>query len=72
MDANNASFRVSRDDYSIQRSGKVGAPGLVDFIPAVAYHLCLNLLVAFSQIPTSIISGPSHINLTALELWAYL
>ena len=24
-------------------------PGLVNFVPAVAYHFCLNLLAAFSQ-----------------------
>ena len=28
----------------IQRSAKVDAPGLVNFIPAVAYHFCLNCL----------------------------
>ena len=33
----------------IQRSAKVGAPGLVNFITAVAYQLCLNLPAAFMQ-----------------------
>ena len=34
---------------SVQRSAKVGAPGLVNFIAVVAYHFCLNLPAA-SQI----------------------
>ena len=33
--------------------------GLVKFVPAVAYHFCLNLPATFSQPRTSIISGPS-------------
>ena len=33
--------------------------GLVKFVPAVAYHFCLNLLATFSQPRKSIISGPS-------------
>ena len=33
----------------IQRSAKVDAPGLVNFIPAVAYHFCLNLPAAFTK-----------------------
>ena len=32
--------------------------GLVKFIPALAYHFCLNLLVTFSQPCKSITSGP--------------
>ena len=34
---------------SVQRSAKVGAPGLVNFIPAVAYHFCPRLPAAFTQ-----------------------
>ena len=34
---------------NVQRSAKVGAPGLVNLIPALAYHFCLNLPAAFTQ-----------------------
>ena len=33
----------------VQRSAKVGAPGLVNFITAVAYHFCPSLPAAFTQ-----------------------
>ena len=33
----------------VQRSAEVGAPGLVNFITAVAYHFCLSLAAAFTQ-----------------------
>ena len=33
----------------VQRLAKVCAPGLVNSIPAVAYHFCLNLTAAFTQ-----------------------
>ena len=33
----------------VQRLAKVGAPGLVNSIPAVAYHLCPNLPAAFTR-----------------------
>ena len=36
--------------------------GLEKFVPAVAYHSCLNLPETFSQPRTSIISGPSMFN----------
>ena len=32
---------------------KVDAPGLVNFVPAVSYHFCLNLPAAFTQPGTS-------------------
>ena len=35
-------------DY-VQRSAKVGAPGLVNFITAVAYYFCPSSLAAFTQ-----------------------
>ena len=34
----------------VQRSAKVGAPGLVNFITAVAYHFCPCLPAAFTQL----------------------
>ena len=39
----------------VQRSDKVGAPGLVNFISAVANHFCPSLPAAFTQpgAPTS-------------------
>ena len=33
----------------MQRLAEVGAPGLVNFITAVAYHFCPSLPTAFSQ-----------------------
>ena len=33
----------------LQRSANVGAPGLVNFITAVAYHFCPSLPAAFTQ-----------------------
>ena len=33
--------------------------GFVTFVPAVAYHFCLNLPATFSQLPTNIIFQPS-------------
>ena len=33
----------------VQRLAKVCAPGLVNSIPAVAYHFCLNLPAAFTK-----------------------
>ena len=41
--------RDNRQREGIQRSAKVDVPGLVNFIPAVAYHSCLNLPAAFTQ-----------------------
>ena len=35
--------------FLIQRSAKVGAPGLVNFITAVAYHICPSLPAIFTQ-----------------------
>ena len=35
--------------------------GLVNLVPAVAYHFYLNLPATFSQPRTSIISGPSRV-----------
>ena len=35
--------------HPVQRSAKVGAPGLVNFITAVAYHFCPSLPAAFTQ-----------------------
>ena len=42
-------------EYDVQRSAKVGAPSLVKFVPAVAYHFCLNLPAAFTQPGASIL-----------------
>ena len=35
--------------HAVQRSSKVGAPGLVSLITAVAYHFCLSLPAVFTQ-----------------------
>ena len=35
------------------RSAKIDASGLVNFVPAIAYHYCLDLPAAFTQPGTS-------------------
>ena len=40
---------VSVPFLSLQGWAKVSFPGLLNFVPAVAYHFCLNLPAAFSQ-----------------------
>ena len=40
---------LSLSELLLQRSAKVDAPSLVNLIPAVAYHSCLNLPAAFTQ-----------------------
>ena len=34
---------------TVQKTLIVNAPGLMNFVPAVAYHICLNLPAAFTQ-----------------------
>ena len=40
---------LQKREYGVQRWAKVGAPGLVNLITAVAYLFCLNLPAEFSQ-----------------------
>ena len=40
---------------------KILIRGLVKFVPAVAYHYCLNLPATFPQPQTQVFPGPSHI-----------
>ena len=42
----------------IQGSPKECLPGLVNFVPAVAYHFCLSLLAAFTQPGTNLLADP--------------
>ena len=42
----------------LQGSTKRPFPGVVNFVPAVAYHFCLNLPAAFSQPGNSLILEP--------------
>ena len=42
----------------VQISAKVGAPGLVNFITAVAYHICPSLPAAFTQPGVHLIAEP--------------
>ena len=51
--------RVREVLFILQRSAKVNAPGLVNFIPAVAYHICLNLPAAFTQPVDHLLAEPS-------------
>ena len=43
---------------SIQGSAKSKAPCLVNFVPAVAYHICLSLPAALSQPGRSLLADP--------------
>ena len=45
----------------VQRWAKFPFPGLVNFVPAVAYHLCLKLPAKFSK-PGNDISAQSYMN----------
>ena len=40
---------ISTGGKQVQRSAKVDAPGLANFVPALAYCFCLNLPAAFTQ-----------------------
>ena len=42
----------------VQGSAKKLWPGLVNFVPAVAYNLCLNLPAAFMQPGQSLLADP--------------
>ena len=43
---------------SVQGSAKSQAPGLVNFVPAVAYRICLSLPAALSQPGRSLLADP--------------
>ena len=42
----------------LQGSAKRRSPGLVHFVPAVAYHFCLNLPAAFTQPGARLLAKP--------------
>ena len=42
----------------VQRWAKVGAPGLVNIITAVAYHICPSLPATFTQPGASTLAEP--------------
>ena len=42
----------------VQGTSKRPFPGLVNFVPAVAYHFCLNLPAAFSQPGNGLLEVP--------------
>ena len=44
--------------WYVQGSAKRPFPGLVNFVPAVAYHFCLNLPAAFSQPGNGLLADP--------------
>ena len=44
--------------FSVQSSAKRWTPGLVNFVPAVAYHFCLALPEAFTQPGTRLLADP--------------
>ena len=54
--------------YPLQGSAKVGASGLVNFITAVAHHLCPSLSVAFTQPGALTLAG--HLCRTQLRVQA--
>ena len=43
------SMHCSKHGVKVHTSAEVGVPGLVNFITAVAYHLCPSLSAAFTQ-----------------------
>ena len=51
---------------TVQRSAKVCAPGLVNFIPAVGYHFCLNLTAGFMQPGASTLADLCNCNVANL------
>ena len=53
---------------SIQGSANPRAPGLVNFVPAVAYHFCLNLPKKFSQPGVRGLADPVIPGLTATKI----
>ena len=53
-----AAFDKMSQEISIQGSAKRRAPGLVNFITAVAYHFCLSLPAAFTQPGSHILAEP--------------
>ena len=45
----------------VQRSAKVDAPGLVNFVPTLAYNSCLNMPPAFTQPGASTLADGTEI-----------
>ena len=41
---------IQKKKTALQRSAKVDAPGLVNFVLGVAYHFCLSLPAEFTQL----------------------
>ena len=56
---------------SLQGTSKRPFPGLVIFVPAVAYHFCLNLPEAFSQPGNSCLEGPCSRNILDILIEAF-
>ena len=56
-----ASVYLQHSQNLVHRLELIAECSLVKFVPAVAFHSCLNLTATFSQLRTSIISGPSII-----------
>ena len=53
-----STFHLPQFDRYIQGTSKRPFPNLVNFVPAVAYHLCLNLPEAFSQPENGLLEVP--------------
>ena len=49
---------LSRPRFAVQGRVRKWAPYLVDFVPAVAYHLCLNLIEIFMQPGDHFLANP--------------
>ena len=49
---------IGQYNLRVQGSAKRLWPGLVDFVPAVAYHFCFNLPAAFTQPGQSFLAKP--------------
>ena len=48
--------------FNVQGSANPRTPGLVNFVIAVAYHFCLNLLRAFSQPGARGLADPCNVS----------
>ena len=59
--------KLISEALKIQGIGLRPFPGLVNFVPAVAYIFCLNLLAAFSQPGNDHIVQPCSIHHAVLE-----
>ena len=59
-----ASFLSALKGGPVQGSAKRWAPGLVNFVNALAYHICLALPAAFTEIGAFILAEPCTLDIS--------